>query len=153
MTSVSNAILLDTNVLVYCYDPRDRVEQDSALDLVNRLEAAGRAVLSVQCLTEFFQVVTARLPENLSREAATARIEGLVRSFPVLDLTPTIVLEAGRGAAAQSISIWHALIWATAKINQVPGILTEDADHGRYWEGVRYFNPFAASFDEAALGI
>lgn len=34
------------------------------------------------------------------------------------------------------------MIWAVAKLNQVPYLLSEDGDHGRFLEGVRWYNPF-----------
>lgn len=45
------------------------------------------------------------------------------------------------------MSIWDALIWAAAWLNQVPYVLTEDAQHNRELEGVRYLNPFHPDFD------
>jgi len=37
---------------------------------------------------------------------------------------------------------WDAQIWATAKLNQIPKILSEDFQHGRAIEGVVFVNPF-----------
>ncbi len=51
-----------------------------------------------------------------------------------------------------SLSVWDALIWAAAKLNQVPYVLTEDSEHGRLLEGVCYLNPFAPEFDFTVLG-
>ncbi len=49
------------------------------------------------------------------------------------------------------MSIWDALIWAAAKMNGIPYVLTEDARHGRVLEGVTYVNPFDPEFDLAPL--
>lgn len=153
MTNVSNAFLLDTNVLVYAHDPRDRAKQERALLILDGLIRSGRAVLSVQCLSEFFRVVTRRLPEPMTPAHALAQVERLVRSCHILDLTPAVVLEGCRGAAHHGLSIWDALIWAVAKLNQVPYVLTEDAEHGRFLEGVRFLNPFAPASDLGMLRI
>lgn len=112
-----------------------------------------RAVVSVQCLSEFFNVATKRLPEHMTREEAVVRVERLARMCHVLDLTPAIVLEGCRGTAQHGLSVWDALIWAAAKLNQVPCVLTEDAPHGRFLEGVRFLNPFDTSFELGALTI
>ena len=61
------------------------------------------------------------------------------------------MLEGCRGATEHHLSLWDALIWAVAKLNQVPDVLTEDAEHERFLEGVRFLNPFAAGFDLASL--
>jgi len=54
-------------------------------------------------------------------------------------------------AQRRSISYWDALIWATAKLNGVANILSEDFSDGLLLEGVRILNPFNAAFDPAAL--
>jgi len=40
---------------------------------------------------------------------------------------------------------------AGAQLNQVPRILSEDFVHGRVLEGVQFLDPFASSFELAAL--
>lgn len=152
MMNVSNAILIDTNILIYAHDPRDRHKRGQALTVLNNLIARDQAVLGTQCLTEFFNAVTRRLPEPLSPKQALAQVERFASSCYVLDLTPAVVLEGCRGSIEHGLSFWDALIWAVAKMNQVPFILTEDAEHGRLLEGVRFLNPFATSFDLAILG-
>ena len=146
-----SAFLVDTNVLVYAYDPRDRKKQEHARAILRRLVPGGLAVISVQCLTEFFRVVRWKLPEPLSPDDALLRVVRLARACRVLDLTSWIVLEACRASNAYQVSIWDALIWATAKVNQVPDVLTEDWEHERVLEGVCFLNPFDAAFDVALL--
>ena len=151
MRNGSSAFLIDTNVLVYAHDPRDRKKQEQAFRVLDSLIGSGRAVLSVQCLTEFFSVTTRRLPEPLERIVAMTQVERLIRSCQILDLSPAVVLEGCRGSTEYGLSIWDALIWAVVKLNQVPFVLTEDAEHERYLEGVRFLNPFHPSFDLAFL--
>ncbi len=149
--NASGLFLVDTNVLVYAHDPRDRDKQAKAFRVLDRLVRSEGAVLSVRCLSEFFTVVTRRLPERMMPTEAVAQVERLVRSCRVLDLTAAVVLEGCRGSAQHQMSVWDALIWAAAKLNQIPHVLTEDAEHGRFLEGVRFLNPFAESFDPALL--
>src|SRR5947199_11741 len=61
------------------------------------------------------------------------------------------VVEAARGASAHRLDYWDAQLWATARLNQIQVILTEDFAHGRVLEGVHFMDPFAASFDLTAL--
>ena len=147
MTSESSVFLIDTNILVYAHDPRDYDKQRRALFVLDNLVRSERAVLSVQCLSEFFAVATRRLPEPMTAEEALAQVERFVRACRILDLTTQAALEGCRGVAQHGLSIWDALIWAVAKLNQVPYILTEDAEHGRFLEGVYFLNPFASAFD------
>ena len=69
-----------------------------------------------------------------------------IRLWPVFDLTALIVLEAGRGVRDHKFSYYDAQIWATARLNQVPLVLSEDFPHGSVLEGVRFLNPFAPHF-------
>lgn len=123
---------------------------DIATKVLRQLIDAERAVLSVQCLTEYFATV-ARLPDPITRNDAVAQVERLAASCPLLDLTPAVVLEGCRGSADHQMAIWDALIWSAAKMNGVPYVLTEDAEHGRSLEGVTYLNPFDPRFDLAPL--
>jgi predicted nucleic acid-binding protein len=146
-----SAFLVDTNVLVYAHDPRDRRKQERALEVLDRLIPHGLAVLSVQCLTEFFRAVRWKLPEPLDPQEALAQVERLIRACRVLDLTPMVVIDGCRGSDSYSLSLWDALIWATAKLNQVPFVLSEDFQDGVLLEGVRFLNPFTETFDLALL--
>lgn len=144
------AFLVDSNVLIYMHDPRDKTKQQQAFDVFNHLIERRSAVLSVQCLTEFFNTVRNRLPEPISQLDAIAQVENFLLSCRVVSLTPLAVIEACRCSNRYGLSIWDSLIWAVASLNSVPAIITEDT-HGRIVEGVRYFNPFHPDFDVAAL--
>jgi predicted nucleic acid-binding protein len=39
---------------------------------------------------------------------------------------------------------WDAQVWATAKLNQIPRVLSEDFQHQGRIEGVEFLNPFMA---------
>jgi predicted nucleic acid-binding protein len=143
--------LVDSNVLIYAYDPRDTGKQRQAALVLATLVERGSGVLSVQCLAEFVNVTTKKLPEPLTRHEAQAQVERLSAAFRVVDLTPLVVIEGCRGSADHGLSFWDTLIWSAAKLNQVPIILTEDAEHGRMLEGIRYLNPFDPTFELASL--
>lgn len=152
MRNASRAtVLLDTNVLVYRHDPRDRAKQDRAVDVFRRLAEADRAATSAQCLVEFYRVVTQRLPEPMSASDALAEVGRYSEILPILDLTASVVMEACRGSEQHKLSVWDALVWSSAKLNQVPYLLTEDGEHGRSIGGVTYLDPFDPGFDLATL--
>lgn len=97
--------------------------------------------LSVQSLSEFFSA-SRKLKPALSRDEAAHEVDLLARSFPVLPLTVNCVFDACRVTVDHKVHFWDAMIWAVAKLNQVPYLLSEDGDHGRFLEGVRWYNPF-----------
>lgn len=143
--------LVDTNILVYIYDPRDRDKQVRADSVVDRLIQSEQAVVSVQCLTEFFRSVRWRLPEPLNPNEALLRVERISLACRVLNLTSQTVLTGCQASNQFQMSIWDALIWAAAKLNEVPYVLTEDGQHGQTIEGVTYLDPFHPDFDTSLL--
>ncbi|MBM3130676.1 MAG: PIN domain-containing protein [Chloroflexi bacterium] len=74
-------------------------------------------------------------------------VSNYVSAWTVFDMTAAIVLEATRGVRDHQFSFWDAQIWASARMNQIPLVLSEDFQDGANIEGVRFRNPFAPEFD------
>ncbi len=147
----SIAFLVDTNVLVYAYDPADGDRRRRAIEVLEHLGNEQTGALSAQILGEFFAVTTRPTRPILSVAEAVERLTNYIRSWPVFDVTPAAVLEAARGSIEHQMAYWDALVWATAKTNGVPDILTEDLPGNPVLEGIRFHDPFAAEFDLAQL--
>ena len=145
-------VFIDTNVFVYAYDPRARSKQEKALALLRRLVVNGRGRISTQVLGEFYVVTTSKLEHPLSPAEAAEQVVALAAAWPVLPVTPFVVLEAARGASGYQLHYWDAQLWATARLNQIPLVLSEDFAHERGLDGVQFLNPFLPAFDPAALG-
>lgn len=141
------AILVDTNVLVYAYDPSETVKGPRARTVLAQIEAQGSGAVTVQVLNEFFVTVTRKIASPLTMEEAEQRVRTYVSTWPVLDLTPRAPLEAIRGVREHQIAYWDALLWASARLNGIPNLLTEDGPTGAVIEGVRWVNPFEQRFD------
>jgi len=139
-------ILIDTNLLIYLYDQNDPIKQQQAQHVLNQLELSRSGRLSVQCLAEFFSVATRKLSPPLAATQALRQVSLLARLWPVYDLTLMIVVEAGRGVRDHGLSYYDAQIWASARLNQVPVIFSEDFGDGTVLEGVRFVNPFEPAF-------
>jgi len=136
--------LVDTNILVYAYDRSEPEKQAKAAELLDTLARDGSGILSPQVLSEFFSVVTKKIPAPLSIEQGYASLGNYIQFWDVVDLTGAVVLEAARGVKDHQFSFWDSLIWATARMNQIPAILTDDFSHNLAIEGVRFINPFEA---------
>jgi predicted nucleic acid-binding protein len=137
-------VLIDTNILVYIFDPHDTNRQQKSIDIVRMLEEVGSGRLCVQCLAEFFRVTTGKL--HLSPEAIYQEVQHWIQSFPVINLTPQIVLEAARGVRDHQMAYYDTQIWAAARLNQIPVVFSEDFQDGQILEGVRFVNPYSESF-------
>jgi len=146
------AFLVDTNILAYAYDVRDPDRQARAVECVNRLATSRHGALTAQVLGEFFWVATRRLDPPLTADEAERTITNYVRSWPVYPITSQPVLEAVRAVRRYQFPYWDALIWATAKLNGVLTILTEDRPSSSQIEGVRFTNPLEEGFELARLG-
>lgn len=153
MRNGSSAFLVDTNVLVYAYDPTDGAKRERAIAVLDCLGTRQIGALSAQILGEFFVTVTRKIPFPLTAAEAERSVTNYVRSWVVYDLTELVVLEAVRGLQRHQLPYWDSLIWATAKLNSVPNVLSEDFSDGVLLEGVRFLNPFAETFDMALLQI
>ncbi len=133
--------LIDTNILVYAYDLSESEKQQKSLTVLDRLVVLDSAVVSSQVISEFFTTVTRKIPEPLTLDDAEKRVTQFCRIWPVLQVNEMIIFEAIRGVKTHKFSYWDALIWATARLNQVGTILSEDFSHDSYVEGVRFVNP------------
>ena len=152
MTNGSSAFLVDTNVLVYAYDPSDPAKYQRAIAVVDELSAHGTGALSAQVLGEFFVTVTRKIPLPLTLAEAETTLTNYARTWTIYPLTDMVVLEAVRGVQRHQMSYWDSLIWATAKLNGIANVLSEDFRDGALVEGVRFLNPLAPAFDLAVLG-
>lgn len=151
MPNGARAFLVDTNVLVYAYDPADATKRTRAMAVLARLGMQQRGALSAQVLGEFFVTVTRKIEPPLSVEEAERSITNYMRSWVVYELTARLVVEAVRGVRQHQLAYWDSLIWATAKLYGVLTVLSEDFTDGQLIEGVRFRNPFAESFDLTLL--
>ncbi len=145
-TYMTAKVFVDTNVLVYVYDRSDPVKQRRALEVLDQLRLTGAGLISTQVLAEFFNATTRRLRAPLTIEEAYGRLEMLIQVWTVVELSGLTVLEAARAVRDYQMSFWDAQIWATARLNQIPIVFSEDFNSGAMIEGVRFANPFAADF-------
>jgi predicted nucleic acid-binding protein len=141
-----SSILIDTNVLVYFYDPNTPDKQMQAEIVLNHLQKSGAGCLSVQNLAEFVSVVIRKLDPPLTSEEVVEQVTLLAEAWPVFHLTPMIILEAARGVRDHGLAYYDAQVWASARLNQVPTVFSEDFQDGLTLEGIRFINPFRDSF-------
>lgn len=139
-----DAVLVDTNILVYAHDRSEPAKQGQAIEVLRQLQEAGQGYLSTQVLGEFYWAVTRGAAPKLTHAEAARQVERLVHAWPVMELTSTVVLEAIRGVREHQFSFWDAQVWATAKLNGIPTVYSEDFAVGSVVERVRFVNPFEA---------
>jgi predicted nucleic acid-binding protein len=148
------ASLVDTNVLVYRFDPRDPGKQRIAETLLRQGLLDDSVVLAHQCILEFVAAVIRRRDDLggkplLTLEQARLEAESLMAQFRIIYPDRDVVLTALRGTAMYGLSWFDAHLWAHAEVHGFPEILSEDFEHGRHYGGVRVVDPFLS----AASGV
>lgn len=146
MLNVSPVYLIDTNVFIYAVTEQNPPKPDHARAVLAEIVANGIGSVSTQILNETFSWLTrGERDERKSREAELI-VHAVASNYEVFETTVEVVLEAIRGARRYQFEIWDSLLWAAAKLNGVPYVLSEDFSHRQRIEGVTFLNPFADDF-------
>ena len=143
--------LIDTNLLIYPQDGREREKGDKARNLLARLGGSDDAAVPAQALAEFADVLLRKMEPPVEPDVVLHQVEDLLLAFPILPLTPLVVLEALRGVRDHGFSYFDAQIWGAARLNQIPAVLSEDFQDGSSVEGVRFLNPLKPDFELGSL--
>ena len=109
------AALVDTNVLVYRFDPRFPLKQERARELLRQGLVDRSIVLPYQSLVEFVAATTRPISGKaslLTEEEAHREVDEMVAQFQVVYPTENTLRTALRGAALYKMSWFDALIWA-----------------------------------------
>ena len=147
------AKLVDTNVLVYCFDPRFPTKQKIARELLHQGLGDQTLVLPHQAILEFVAATSRpRADLNgaplLAPKVAYREAEELMRDFPVVYPDEEVLVTALRGVSTYGLSWFDAHLWAFAEVNGLPEIFSEDFEHGRHYGSVRVVDPFLAAAGE-----
>jgi predicted nucleic acid-binding protein len=138
--------LIDTNVLVYRFDPRFPEKQSIAAELLRAGIAGDSIRVAHQAVVEFVAAVTRTLgdePPLLEGVDARREAEELLAQFEVVYPNADVVRTALRGMAAYELSWFDAHMWAYAEVFGLDELVTEDLQAGRLYGSVRVINPFA----------
>lgn len=139
--------LVDTNVLVYRFDPRDPKKQTIAEETLRRGIAGNSICIAQQCLVEFVAATTRPMAATgkrslLSPEEAAYEAEDLERQIDVLYPCAGQFRCAIRGWRTYGLSWFDAHLWSFAEHFEIPNLLSEDFQHDRIYGGVHVHNPF-----------
>jgi predicted nucleic acid-binding protein len=140
------AVLVDTNVLVYRFDPRDPRKQAIATAVLRSGLADGSIRIAHQALVEFLSVVTKPIRgfgQLLDPIKAVREAEEIIDLFEILYPDESVVRAALRATTAYQLSWFDAHMWAYAQVNGLSEILSEDFQNGRLYGGIRTTDPFA----------
>jgi len=131
---------LDTNVLLYAYDPSDRKKQRIAMELL-RKALDGHMVVSTQVLAEF----SAALLHKISPPAPAKHLKMILHALaPIRVILPDgdMVLRALEAHAKYGVHFYDGMIVAAAERGECQRIWSEDLNAGQRYFGIIVENPF-----------
>ena len=140
------AALVDTNILVYRFDPRFPDKQRIASELLRRGIEEDSVRIPHQAIVEFVAAVTRPVVGGralLTPDAARREAEEFLVQFNVLYPSEALLRLAFRGAAAYQLAWFDAHLWAYAEHYGLSELISEDFQHDRLYGTVRAVNPFS----------
>ena len=131
---------LDTNILVYAYDPSDSRKQQIAQGLVRRA-VAGEIAASSQVLGEFAATLLHKLTPPANPEDLMALLDTL-GPIKLLPIDGDVVLRAVLARAQYGVHFYDGMILAAAERGGCQKIWSEDLNAGQQYFGCVVENPF-----------
>lgn len=140
MNDKSDKCFFDSNVLVYMQDASDKEKQEKARKLFAECVENETAVISTQCLQEFYNVVACKMKQD---KIETKRIiHNFSENVPIVQVTPAIIENAIDISAQTQFSFWDSLILSAAEKSNCDILYSEDLNDGQKVNGVTIRNPF-----------
>ena len=142
MNSMSVEFFLDTNILVYTFDPTDHAKQTRALSLVENALEHQTGVISFQVAQELLNVATRKFAHPLTPQQARRYLETV--------LEPLCSVYAGVPLYRKAIDVrerwrygfYDSLIIASALQAGCHTLYSEDLHDGQAIESLTIVNPF-----------
>jgi predicted nucleic acid-binding protein len=141
-------VFVDTNVLLYARDPRDRTKQTVASDWLKLLWREERGRTSTQVLSEYYDTVTRGLRSKVSPEDAWEDVQIYMATWKpqVIDVD---VLRGARDLEVRYRLSWRdCLVVAAAQAQHCVLLLSEDLQDGADYGGVVVRSPFTLRIAE-----
>jgi predicted nucleic acid-binding protein len=131
---------IDTNILIYANDKKDRTKQNKAARLITDLMKSGQGVLSTQVLQEYAHVALNKLGQT---EEVVLRQLHLLEHIEVIQQSPAMIRRAVEIKKTYKINFWDACIVANAEYTECDTIYSEDLNTGQFYSGMKIENPLA----------
>jgi predicted nucleic acid-binding protein len=138
----SRPAFVDTNVLVYAHDLRDRSKHETARRLLEDLWGRRAGVVSTQVLSEFYSIATTRLRPAMTPTVAR-EVVVIYATWPVIVTDVPALLDASRLQERHRLAWWDALVIDAARRAGADLLYTEDLPSAPTIDGLKIVNPFA----------
>jgi predicted nucleic acid-binding protein len=132
---------IDTNVLVYAYDPTAEEKYQIARKLISQLWESKRGCLSIQILQEFFVISTSPHKKSIHSSEEVANVIRDLGTWKTFSPKTEDVLSAIAIKQKYQISFWDAMVIHSARSTGCRILWSEDLNEQNYF-GVEVKNPF-----------
>ena len=133
-------VFLDTNILVYANDHRDRRKQALATKALRECMGEQSGVISTQVLQEYASVALYKLRQDADY---IARRLAQFESMEVVQVTPALIRRALDLHILHQINYWDGAILAAAEAARCTRLWSEDFASGSIYGLLRVENPLA----------
>ena len=142
MSRIAGRSFLDTNILVYAFDPKAKFKREYAQLTITRALAARDAVISFQVVQEFLSLALRKFPRPMTQPEAQAYLSQVL--IPLCEVFPDASLYSSALSIAGETgwTFYDSLIVSSALAAECGTLLTEDLQHGRAIRGMEIRNPF-----------
>jgi predicted nucleic acid-binding protein len=136
-------IAIDTNVLVYCVDPRDPTKRQKARDLINALTGSSAVLLPWQVLVEYVNQLRHLHRLGIISEAdRDLAIRSSQVLFPVVCPAFRVMIRTLDLLRRHSLSYFDALLLGACIDAGIHTLYTEDMGAPVQYDSVQLINPF-----------
>lgn len=137
-------VFLDTNVLIYQIDTRDRRKHAVAERIVREALSADHACISFQVVQECLNTVLRKAEVRLEVDDARAWLDTVLAPLVRVQSSLALYRRSLEVQARWQYSLYDSLIVAAALEAGCKRLLSEDLQHGQRIEGLQIVNPFKA---------
>ena len=140
--SADLAAFVDSNVLVYAVSDNEPSKQRRAREIVARGFTEGCFAISTEVMMELYVNITRKAKIGLPARQALEYVRSFAE-WPVIEMTPELVLSALSLSERSQISPWDAAILEAARQAGCTRVLSEDLGDGQAYGGITVENPFS----------
>lgn len=136
---IVSKIFIDTNLLVYTLDKKDKNKQKKARKILKKIVESHQPVISTQVIKEFYVVATKKLKAS---QIIVKNIVHNLRNMEIVHNDLELIEQAIDISVISQLSFWDSLIIAAAEKANCEFVFSEDLNAGQSYRGVVVLNPF-----------
>jgi predicted nucleic acid-binding protein len=139
---MNDRFFLDTNIIVYSFDPSSARKAEIANSLLRQGFLTRKGAISYQVVQEFFNVALRRSPGPMRIEEAEQFLATVLLPLCVVQSSPALFHKALQLTDRFRVQWYDALIIAGALTAKCGILYSEDFQSGQKFEDLEIRNPF-----------